>query len=44
MRYKVGSSILLFSGLYILSHNADAILLKASNDEFAQFKTYPTQW
>jgi len=43
MRYKVGS-ILLFSGLCILSHNADAILLKASNDEFAQFKTYPTQW
>ena len=35
MRYKVGS-ILLFSGLCILSHNADAILLKASNDEFAQ--------
>jgi hypothetical protein len=44
MRYKVGSSILLFSGLYILSHNANAILLKASTYEFAQFKTYPTQW
>jgi len=42
MRYKVGS-ILLFSGLCILSHSADAILLKASNDEFAQFETYPTQ-
>ncbi|ACG57626.1 conserved hypothetical protein [Hydrogenobaculum sp. Y04AAS1] len=35
MKYKVGS-ILLFSGLCILSHNADAILLKASNYEFAQ--------
>jgi hypothetical protein len=43
MKYKVGS-ILLFSGLCILSHNADSILLKASNDEFTQFKTYPTQW
>jgi len=43
MRHKVGS-ILLFSGLCISSYNTDAILLKASNDKFAQFKTYPTQW
>ncbi|MGC9286535.1 MAG: short chain amide porin, partial [Hydrogenobaculum sp.] len=35
MKSKVGS-LLLFSGLCILSHNANAILLKASNDEFAQ--------
>ena len=34
MRYKV-AGLLLFSGLFILSHNADAILLKASNQEFA---------
>ncbi|MGC8677158.1 MAG: porin [Hydrogenobaculum sp.] len=35
MKSKV-CSLLLFSGLCILSHNANAILLKASNDEFAQ--------
>ncbi|WP_459894890.1 porin, partial [Hydrogenobaculum acidophilum] len=34
MRYKLGS-LLLFSGLCILSHNANAILLKASENEFA---------
>ena len=34
MRYKV-ADLLLLSGLCILSHNADAILLKASNQEFA---------
>jgi hypothetical protein len=34
MRYKV-AGFLLLSGLCILSHNADAILLKASNQEFA---------
>ncbi|MGC8678162.1 MAG: porin [Hydrogenobaculum sp.] len=34
MRYKIGA-LLLFSGLCILSHNANAILLKASKNEFA---------
>ena len=34
MRYKV-AGLLLLSGLCILSYNADAILLKASNQEFA---------